>query len=114
MQTLGKPMKNLFTPVSDDGAGEVFEQILGAGDVRIERIISHGHTSPASGWYDQDEDEWVLVLRGSGKILFENGSEFLLGAGDHLHISAHQKHRVTWTDPAVATLWLAVFFPHSA
>jgi len=106
-------MKNLFTPIPNKGKGEVFEQILKAGPVRIERIVSHGHTSPSSGWYDQDEDEWVLVLQGSGKIQFEDGTECLLRAGDHLHISAHQKHRVAWTDPAKATHWLAVFFPRS-
>ena len=114
LRILSKPMKNLFTPVSDKGDGEVFEKILEVGGVRIERIVSHGHTSPASGWYDQDEDEWVLVLRGSGKILFQDGSERLLSAGDHLHISAHQKHKVTWTDPVAPTFWLAVFFPRSA
>lgn len=107
-------MKNLFTPVSDKGTEEVFERILTSGAVRIERIVSHGHTSPANEWYDQDEDEWVLVLKGSGKILFEDGREFLLGAGDYLHILAHQKHRVTWTDPVAVTIWLAVFFPSLA
>ena len=108
-----EPMKNLFTEVSDEGADEIFEQLLETRGVRIERIVSRGHASPANGWYDQDEDEWVLVLRGSGRILFEDGGEALLGAGDHLHISAHRKHKVTWTDPAVATIWLAVFFPGS-
>jgi len=109
-----RPMKNLLTPVSDHGNDEIFERILEAGDVRIERIVSHGHTSPASGWYDQDEDEWVLVLQGSGKVLFEDATEYLLGAGDHLHIAAHRKHKVTWTDPDAATVWIAVFFPGSA
>jgi len=104
-------MKNLFAPVSDQGHEEVFEPLLESGPVRIERIVSHGHASPPGGWYDQDEDEWVLVVQGKGKILFEDGSECLLGAGDHLHIAAHRKHRVTWTDPAGATIWLAVFFP---
>ena len=107
-------MNNLFTPLPEKGAGEVFEQILNAGPVRIERIVSRGHTSPSNGWYDQDEDEWVVVLMGSGKILYEDGREFLLGAGDYLHIEAHRKHRVSWTDPVAATLWLAVFFPHMA
>jgi len=110
---LERPMKNLFTPVSDIGADEVFEQILEAGGVRIERIVSHGHTSPREGWYDQDVDEWVLILRGSGKILYEDGSEFLLCEGEHLHIAAHRKHKVTWTEPAADTIWLAVFFPRS-
>jgi len=111
MQT--RQMKNLLTPVSVNGNDEIFERILEAGDVRIERIVSHGHTSPASGWYDQDEDEWVLVLQGSGRVLFEDARECLLGAGDHLYIAAHRKHKVTWTDPDAATIWLAVFFPGS-
>ncbi|MGA9574952.1 MAG: cupin domain-containing protein [Lysobacterales bacterium] len=103
-------MKNLFNSIPGDGAEEVFDQILNSDSVRIERIISRGHTSPANGWFDQEEEEWVMVLQGSGKILFENGQEFLLGAGDNLLISAHQKHKVTWTDPAGVTIWLAVFF----
>ena len=91
-------------------AEEIFEKVLDEGGVRIERIVSRGHTSPASGWYDQDEDEWVLLLQGSGRILFEDGSEFLLCPGDCLSISAHHRHKVIWTDPAVATIWLAVFY----
>jgi len=106
-----RQMKNLLTPVSDHGADEISEWILEKGGVRIERIISHGHTSPANGWYDQDEDEWVLVLQGSGKVRFEDDGEYLLDAGDHLYISAHRKHQVTWTDPETATIWLAIFFP---
>jgi len=103
-------VKNLFTQIPTETAGEIVGHILEAGPVRIERIVSHGHTSPASGWYDQDEDEWVLVLQGAGNILYEDGREYTLGAGDHLYIPARQKHKVTWTDPAVATIWLAVFF----
>jgi len=105
-------MKNLLSQIPENLADEVLEQILGTNDLRIERIVSRGHTSPVDGWYDQDEDEWVLVLQGSGKILFEDGREIFLVAGDHLHITAHQKHRVTWTDPEAVTIWLAVFFPH--
>lgn len=107
-------VKNLFKPVSDGGADEICERILELDGVRIERIVSHGHTSPAVGWYDQDEDEWVLILQGSGKVLFEDGVEHMLGVGDHLYIAAHRKHKVTWTDPAAATIWLAIFFPGSA
>jgi cupin 2 domain-containing protein len=103
-------MQNLFTLIPGARADEVFEQILNAGPVRIERIVSRGHASPASGWYDQDEEEWVLVLQGSGKILFEDGPEFLLCPGDYLNIPAQQKHKVTWTDPAGPTIWLAVFY----
>jgi len=34
-------------------------------------------------------------------------------AGDYLLIAAHRRHRVEWTDPAVATIWLAVHFDPS-
>ncbi|MFY9326410.1 MAG: cupin, partial [Georgfuchsia sp.] len=57
---------------------EVFEELLRADNVRIERIVSKGHTSPEQGWYDQIENEWVIVLEGSGKVLFEDGSCVLL------------------------------------
>ena len=70
---------------------------------------SDGNYSPASGWYDQMEDEWVLVLQGAGRIQFEDGTEQTLYAGDHINIAAHQKHRISWTDPSEITIWLAVF-----
>lgn len=103
-------MNNLFDSIPEFAGKEVFEQLLDCPTVRIERIVSRGHTSPANGWYDQEEHEWVLVLQGSGKIRFEGGREFLLCAGDHLHIPAHQRHKVSWTDPAAVTIWLAVFY----
>jgi len=70
-------------------------------NVRIERIVSLGHTSPESGWYNQEENEWVIVLEGSGTILFENGIERVLNKGDYLNIPAHTKHKVTRTDPNI-------------
>ena len=103
-------MTNLLNSIPENLAEEFFEQLLQSSTMRIERIVSRGHVSPASGWYDQAEEEWVLVLRGSGKILFEDGAEHLLCAGDHMHIAARQKHRVSWTDPSEPTVWLAVFY----
>jgi cupin 2 domain-containing protein len=89
---------------------ETFQDILQAPHLRIERIVSHGHTSPAEGWYDQAEHEWVLVLEGRGELSFDDGRTVALGKGEHIHIPAHCKHRVSWTDPAQATVWLAVFY----
>ena len=45
-----------------------------AADVRIERIISHGHASPADFWYDQAQHEWVIVLKGAARLQFEDGT----------------------------------------
>ncbi len=52
---------------------EIFNDIIATENVRIERILSHGHSSPEQGWYDQDENEWVMVLEGQGVIEFEDG-----------------------------------------
>jgi cupin 2 domain-containing protein len=101
---------NLFQGLPLDAAEEVQELILGEGDVRIERIVSRGQSSPASGWYDQDRDEWVVVLRGRAILLMEDGQEFWLEEGDYLNIPAHARHRVAWTDPMVETVWLAVHY----
>jgi quercetin dioxygenase-like cupin family protein len=78
--------------------------------MRIERIVSQGQVSPDGFWYDQDDHEFVLVVSGSARLELEGQGERSLAAGDWLDIPAHQRHRVTWTDPAVQTLWLAVFY----
>jgi cupin 2 domain-containing protein len=78
--------------------------------VRIERIVSSGQTSPESGWYDQNENEWVIVLEGFGTIQFEDGSEITLKKGDFVNIPAHTKHKVSETDKNNITIWLAVFY----
>ena len=36
---------------------------------------SRGQSSPAQGWYDQDHDEWVVVLRGAAVIAYPDGNE---------------------------------------
>lgn len=107
---------NIFSalpPFSADtarGASEIFEDILRSNTLRIERIISQGQSSPAVGWYDQDENEWVMVLEGAACILLEDGSERRLEKGDYLTLPAHTKHKVSWTDPDRLTVWLAVFY----
>lgn len=103
-------MNNLYDDIPAKLPQEVFTDLLTAGSVRIERILSHGQTSPASDWYDQDEHEWVLVLQGKGELTFENGDCVRLSAGDYLNIPAHTRHRVSWTDPEQTTIWLAVFY----
>lgn len=109
-------MANIFSALSQlrsnaaPLASEIFEDIVKSKTVRIERIISQGHSSPAEGWYDQEENEWVMVVDGAGCILFEDGSEVRLNKGDYLTIPAHKKHKVSWTDANVLTVWLAVFY----
>ncbi|PWI32309.1 cupin [Vibrio albus] len=103
-------MVNLFSNIPDNLPEEIFEDILSSEKMRIERIISHGHTSPDNGWYDQDENEWVLVLSGHGCIEFEGGRVITLYPGDHLNIPPHEKHKVKETACNEITIWLAVFY----
>lgn len=101
---------NLFDNLPGSLPEECFDALVEAGNVTIERIVSRGHASPASGWYDQSRHEWVVVLQGKGVVAFDNGEEVTLGPGDYLHIPAHCRHRVAWTAPDEDTVWLAVHY----
>lgn len=103
-------MANLLNGLPETLPDEIFEDLLRGDGIRIERILSQGHSSPETGWYDQEELEWVLVVQGSGALLFEDGEEMLLQPGDYLNIPARRKHKVLWTTPDEITIWLAVFY----
>jgi len=98
---------NIFEALLLEAEQESFAELLRDNHIRIERIVSQGHTS---GWYDQEDNEWVLVLEGAGTILFADGRQVRLNKGDFLHIPAHEKHKVAWTDPDRLTIWLAVYY----
>jgi cupin 2 domain-containing protein len=88
---------------------ERIDVLLETAHCRLERIVSTGQATPAGEWYDQEGDEWVVVLRGSGVLRFEDEAEpRVLRAGDHVLIAAHRRHRVEWTDTSEPTVWLAL------
>ncbi len=104
-------MKSLFQGIPDELPEELFETICASDDVVIERIVSRGHASPKGFWYDQEKNEFVLVVKGSAGLKIENKDEVVvLTEGDYYHILAHVRHRVEWTDPDRDTVWLAVFY----
>jgi cupin 2 domain-containing protein len=77
----------------------------------MERIISNGHASPDGFWYDQDRSEWVLVLKGRAGLMFEGTGDLIeMNPGDFIHIPAHCRHRVAWTDMTQKTIWLAIHY----
>ena len=80
--------------------------------VRIERIVSHGHSSPEGFWYDQDQHEFVVLLQGAARLRFEVGV-IEMQPGSFIDIPAHQRHRVEWTSPDEPTIWLAVHYGDS-
>ena len=104
-------MKNLFADIPEKLKEEFNETVFQASGLRIKRIVSCGHCSPEGFWYDQDDNEWVILLKGSAGIRFEGREDVLrLKPGDHIRIDRHQRHRVEWTDPDQETVWLAVHY----
>ncbi len=98
---------NLFDDPQLPLPEEIVQTLLQAANVRIERIISQGHASPNGFWYDQGHHEWVVVLKGAARLQFEDGT-VELKPGDFINIPALKKHRVDWTTPDEATIWLGV------
>ena len=102
--------KNIFADIPKDLENEIFETICSSSSFRIERILSKGHQTPEGFWYDQDQPEWVLVLKGGATLEFADGGRYNLGVGDYMNIPAHTKHRVSRTSEEEVTIWLAVFY----
>ncbi len=103
--------KNIFEDIPSEIPKEFIENLLVQKNIRIERIISKGQYSAPGFWYDQDKNEWVILLEGEAVLLFENESKKInLRSGDFINIPAHVKHRVEWTSPGKKTIWLAIFY----
>ena len=100
-------MKNLFRNIPADLPEELFETLAQGGSTSIKRIVSKGHTTD---WYDQQENEFVVVLKGAARLEFEEGQFREMGPGDCMLIPARARHRVAWTEADTETIWLAVHF----
>jgi cupin 2 domain-containing protein len=102
---------NLFDAIPGELPAEQFDTLLATASFRLERIVSLGHVSPDGFWYDQDQHEWVLLLRGAARLRYDDRDQPLeLTPGSCIHIPAHCRHRVEWTDPTQPTVWLALHY----
>lgn len=100
---------NLFDGIPASLDQEWFQTLFSNANVKIERIVSKGHRSPPGFWYDQEWDEWVVLIKGSATLQFEeDGDEMELGPGDTVLIPSGIRHRVSRTDHEAETVWLAV------
>jgi len=100
---------NLFAEIPPRLAREEITTLLSTPGLRIERIVSRGQASPSGFWYDQPQAEWVILLAGRAELRFaDSDATTRLEPGDWLHVAAHRRHRVEWTDLTQATIWLAV------
>ena len=96
---------NLLSALPQPETGEVFEDLLRLGSVRIERIVSSATPEPVL--YDQPQDEWVLLLQGNARLWIDC-EVVALGAGDCILIPARTPHRVVSTSAQPPCVWLAV------
>jgi cupin 2 domain-containing protein len=104
-------VKNVFSGIPGSLRQEFVEILVRSDAGRVERIVSRGHSSPPGFWYDQAENECVVLLSGEAKLRIEGEPDtVILRAGDWLDIPGGTRHRVEWTAPNEDTVWLAVFY----
>ena len=104
-------MKNLFADIPQSLPDELSDVLVNSPHVRVERIVSTGQRSDEDFWYDQDEHEWVVVLKGNATLQFKDDLELVdMKSGDCINIAAHRRHRIVWTTADEPTVWLAVFY----
>jgi cupin 2 domain-containing protein len=102
---------NLFAKLPPPGPDEEVRTLVSDDGVRVERIVSYGHASPPGFWYDQPDHEWVVLLSGAARVVFEgDAAPVEMRPGDFLDIPAGRRHRVEWTTPDGPTVWLAVHY----
>lgn len=102
-------MQNIFENIIINKENEEFIDLLKTDNIRIERIVSNGQSSPIDFWYEQKENEFVLLLEGEAQVQFEE-EVVSLKKGDFLNIVANRKHRVKYTSKNKPSIWLAIFY----
>ena len=110
----GSDDMNIFDIPNKKLSEELTEILHRDKNIRIERIVSDGQFSEKGYWYDQSENEWLVLLQGSASLEFDDSrfpDEYVLKKGDTLFIPAHCRHRVSCTDTVPKCIWLCVFYP---
>lgn len=95
--------RNLFADSQPPPSGERIDVLLSHSNLRIERIVSSAKLPQTR--YLQPQDEWVVLLRGTAKLVVA-GECVELTAGDHVFLPAGTEHVVQ--SASEGALWLAV------
>ena len=79
---------NLFAKIPAQLTQEEITTLVSSPALRIERIVSRGQASPPGFWYEQPQDEWVIVLTGCAELAFDDGARMRMAAGAVEHHDA--------------------------
>ncbi|MFZ4398615.1 MAG: cupin domain-containing protein [Bacteroidales bacterium] len=101
---------NIFDIIQPFSDKELIDILFKNENIIIERIISFGNPSPDGFWYNQPNNEWVILLTGEAEIEYKNGDKIYLKAGDYLLIPSNQEHRVSYTSKSPNCTWLCFYF----
>ncbi|MCP4970218.1 MAG: cupin [Arcobacter sp.] len=105
--------RNLLENIVIDKENEKIEDILKTRNIRIERIISNGQSTEEDFWYDQEENEFVILLEGNAILEIKEDNKIKqieLVKNEYINIKANVKHRVKYTDSNNPTIWLTIFY----
>jgi cupin 2 domain-containing protein len=102
--------QNFYCGYKSVGADEIFDNILTGKKFILERIISKGHSTPENQWLESKKEEWVILLKGKARILFQNGVKVKLNEGDYILIPKNTKHKVIYTSKKPECFWLAIHY----
>lgn len=101
---------NIYSKIPSRKDKEIFQVILQNKKLKIERIVSQGQTTDKGKWLKDARNEWVIVLKGAGKLRFQKDNRLIqLKAGDYILIPVNTAHRVEWISLREKTIWLAVY-----
>ena len=120
---------NIYDKIPESITEEIIEIMYQNPHCKVERIISNGQITTENEWYDQDQEEWIILVQGEATILIEKLQEessdkcnilncnikeescdkVHMVKGDTLLIKSHQKHRVIYTSQNPLCIWLCVF-----
>jgi len=93
---------NFFDYITPKNA-ETFTTLLEHKNIKINRIVSSADVEPVE--YNQEEDEWLVLLEGEATLLIDKKEE-VLTKGETFFIPAKTPHTVLKTSDG--TVWLTI------
>lgn len=100
---------NIYTkPDGSSDEQEIFETLLISSNLKIERIITQKPYTIPGEWYNQENDEWVLLLEGEAELEIKGEKSINIFKGDYIFIPARKIHRIKQSSTNTNCIWLAI------